>query len=70
MKNANFAPKGLTEILKVPRTSRATREFTHTFKHPILALFAQGRQGRHRVRIGKEHCLTLSAALAALGLKC
>ena len=67
MKNANFAPKGPTEILKVPKTSRAPREFTQTLKHPNLALFAQGRQGRHRVRIGKVHCLTLSAALAALG---
>ena len=67
MKNANFAPKGPTEILKVPKTSRAPREFTQTLKHPNLALFAQGR---HRVRIGKVHCLTLSAALAALGYKC
>ena len=67
MKNANFAPKGLLEIMKVPRNSWAPREFNHTIKHPILALFVQGRQGRHRVRIGKEHCLTLAAALAALG---
>ena len=67
MKNANFASKGLTEILKVLITSRALREFTHTLKLPNLDLFAQGRLGCHRVRIGKVHCLTLSAALAALG---
>ena len=67
MKNTKFAPKGLTEILKVPRATRDSREFIHTLKHPNLVLFAQGRQGRHRVRIGKEHCLTLLAAPAALG---
>ena len=38
--------KGLMEILKVPRTSRAPREFTHTLKHPNLAPLAKGRQGR------------------------
>ena len=48
MKNANFAPKGLMEILKVPRTSRDPREFTRTLKNPNLALLAQGRQGRRK----------------------
>ena len=46
MKNDNFTPKELTEILKVPRTSRDPREFTSTLKNPNLALLAQGRQGR------------------------
>ena len=46
MKNDNFTHKELTEILKVPRTSRDPREFTRTLKHPNLALKAQGRQGR------------------------
>ena len=36
--NANFAPKGLMEILKVPRTTMAPREFTRTLKNPNLAL--------------------------------
>ena len=46
MKNDNFAPKVLMENLKVPRTSRDSKEFTHTLKHPNLAPLAKGRQGR------------------------
>ena len=46
MKNANFAPEGLTQILKDPRTYRDPRECTSTLKHPNFAFLAQGRQGR------------------------
>ena len=46
MKNDNFAPKGLMENPKVPRTSRDPKEFTRTLKHPNLVALVKGRQGR------------------------